>query len=190
MHARVSTRQIQSGQMDEALRILRDQTQPVVREQGGFKEGLVLVDRNTGKLITISLWETEADLRAFNPPGYVDAVAAGPTTREVYELIVEPRAPGETQFTCARVNYRQLQPGKMDEAIRRYRETIAPALRAQPGATGRRGFVMADRSADMIFTIRMWALEADRSATPPGGDVDDLAVGPTVRELYDVALQM
>lgn len=188
MYARVSTRQIQPGQMDEAIRILRDQTVPTVREQRGFKGGPVLVDRNTGKQITISVWETEADLRANDPPGYVDVVAAGPTTREVYEVIVEPRAPGETQVTCARVAYRQLQPDKMDEAIRRYRETLVPALRAQPGATGQ-GFVLADRSADKIFTVRMWTSEADRTATPPGGDVDDLAVGPTVWELYDVAFQ-
>ena len=187
MHARVSTRQIQSGQMDEAVRILRDQTQPVVLGQSGFKEGLVLADRNTGKLITISLWETEADLRANDPPGYVDAVGAGPVTREVYEVIVEPRA-RETQVTCARVAYRQLQPDKMDEAIRRYRETLVPAIRAQPGATGQ-GYVLADRRADKIFSVRMFALEADRTATPPGGDVDDLAVGPTVWELYDVAFQ-
>ena len=187
MHARVSARQIQSGQMDEAVRILRDQTQPVVLEQRGFKEGLALADRNTGKLITISLWETEADLRANDPPGFVDAVASGNTTREVYEVIVEPRTPRETQLTCARVNYRQLQPGKMDEAIRRYREIVAPAVNVQQGPGG--GLVMADRSADKIMTIRMFASEADRSATPPGGDVDDLAAGPTVRELYDVALQ-
>ncbi len=76
----------------------------------------------------------------------------------------------------------------MDEAIRRYRETLAPALRAEQGSTGG-GFVLADRGADRIFTVRMWASEADRSASPPGGDVDDLAAGPRVRELYDVALQ-
>ena len=189
MHARVSTRQIQSGQMGAAIRILRDETQPVVQEQRGFKEGLVLADSNTGKLITISLWDTEADLRANDPPGFVDAVATGSTTREVYEVIVEPTASRETQATCARVNYRQLQPGNMDAAIRRYRDTLVPALRAEGSGLGG-GYVLADRSADRIFTVRMFASEADRMATPPGGDVDDLAAAPTVREMYDVAVQM
>ena len=188
MHARVSTRQIQSGQMDEAIRILRDQTVPTVRGQRGFKEGLVLADRNTGKLITISLWETEADLRANDPPGYVEAVAAGPPTREVYEVIVESTASEETRATCARVSYRQLQPDKMDEAIRTYQETVVPAANAQEGGAG--GYVLADRSADKIVTIRMWTSEAERGANQPAGAVDALAVGPTVRELYDVALQV
>ena len=85
-HARVSTRQIQSGQMDEAVRILRDQTLPIMRERNGFKGGLVLVDSSNGRLMTISLWETEADLRASEPPGFVDVVATGGPTREVYEV--------------------------------------------------------------------------------------------------------
>ena len=188
MHARVSTRQIQSGQMDEAVRILRDQTVPIVSQLRGFKEGLVLADSNTGKLITMSLWDTEVDLRANDPPGYVDAVAAGSVTREVYEVIVGSTASEETKATCARVNYRQLLPDKMDEVIRTYRETVAPAVNAQQGGAG--GFILADRGADKIMTIRMFTSEADRSAIQPAGDVDPLAVGPTVRELYDVALQM
>ena len=90
MRARMSTRQIQSGQMDEAIGILGDQSVPTVRKQKGFKGGHMLADRNTGKLITISLWETEADLRANNPLGGLEAVTAGPTTREVYEYIETP----------------------------------------------------------------------------------------------------
>ena len=86
MHARVSTRQIQSGQMDEAVRILRDHTLPILKERNGFKGGLVLADRSVGKLMTISLWETEAALRANEPPGLVDVVATGGATREVYEV--------------------------------------------------------------------------------------------------------
>ncbi len=76
----------------------------------------------------------------------------------------------------------------MDEAIRTFRETVLPAVRAQQGGAG--GYVLADRGADKIMTIRMWVSEAERGATQPAGDVDPLAVGPTVRELYDVALQM
>jgi len=86
MHARVSTCQIQSGQMDEAVRIIRDQTLPFMKERNGFKGGLVLSDRITGKLMTISLWDTEADLRSNEPPGFVDVVASGGPTREVYEV--------------------------------------------------------------------------------------------------------
>lgn len=173
--------------MEEVVRVTRDQVMPIIREQRGFKEGLVLADRNTSKLITISLWETEADLRAFVPPGYVDAVAAGPTTREVYEVIVEPVALGESQATCARVHYRRIQPDKMDEAIRMFRETVVPAVRAQQGDAG--GLILADRSAYKIIAMRMWTSEADRNASQPLGDIDSLTVGPTIRELYDVTLQ-
>lgn len=86
MHARVSTRQIQSGQMDEAVRILRDQMAPAVREVSSFKGGLVLTDPSAGKLVTISLWETEADSRVWTPPGFIDVVVSGSVTVEIYEV--------------------------------------------------------------------------------------------------------
>jgi heme-degrading monooxygenase HmoA len=37
---------------------------PAAKRQQGFKSIKLLVERNTGKLQSISLWETEADVRA------------------------------------------------------------------------------------------------------------------------------
>jgi heme-degrading monooxygenase HmoA len=90
MHARVNYRQIPPGKMDEAIRIYRDQTLPDRRGQKGFKAGYVLTNRRTGKLIAIALWDTEADMRASQPPNYADAVA-GPAVREEYEVSLRAR---------------------------------------------------------------------------------------------------
>ena len=40
----------------------------------------------SGNLVTISLWETEADSRGWAPPGAIDVVVSGSATVEIYEV--------------------------------------------------------------------------------------------------------
>ncbi len=89
MHARVNYRQVPPDKMDEVIRTYRDVTVPYRRAQRGYKGGYLLTNRSTGKLISIALWETEADMLATTPPGAVDAVTGEPPVREIYEVSVE-----------------------------------------------------------------------------------------------------
>jgi len=65
MYTRVVNIQFQSGKIDEASRIVRDFIVPVMKGQKGFKGQLLFTQRDTGKAISINLWEAEADLTAF-----------------------------------------------------------------------------------------------------------------------------
>ena len=65
MYARVTTIQVQPGKMDEVTSIWRDLVERGAKPQKGFKGGWLLLDPNTSKGISISLWEAEADLTAF-----------------------------------------------------------------------------------------------------------------------------
>lgn len=96
MNARVVTAQFQPGKIDEAVRIFRDSAMPAAKQQQGFKGALLLTDPNTGKGISITLWETEADLKATETSGFFQEqitkfaqVFAGPPTREGYEVSVQ-----------------------------------------------------------------------------------------------------
>jgi heme-degrading monooxygenase HmoA len=64
VHARVSTIQGSTDQIDEGIDRIRDTTLPAVKEIDGFKGILSLVDRQTGKGLTVTLWESEEALRA------------------------------------------------------------------------------------------------------------------------------
>ena len=89
MHARVNYRQVPPDKMDEVIRTYRDVTVPDRRAQKGFKGGYILTNRDTGKVIALALWETEADMMAATPPGAVDAVTGEPPVRETYEVSIE-----------------------------------------------------------------------------------------------------
>jgi heme-degrading monooxygenase HmoA len=99
MHARVVTTQLQPGKTDEAIRVYRDSVVPAARKQKGFKGGLLLTDRATGKGISIALWETEADMKATETSGYLQeqiakfgALFAAPPVRETFEVTVQESA--------------------------------------------------------------------------------------------------
>jgi heme-degrading monooxygenase HmoA len=63
MFARISTFQGPPDQTAEGLRVAREQILPAARLQDGFK-GIFLFDRESGKSVSITLWETEEDMKA------------------------------------------------------------------------------------------------------------------------------
>ncbi len=96
MYARVVNVQFKQGMLDEAKRIVNESVVPVLKEQKGFKSQFLLTQQDTNKAISINLWETEADLTAFETSplyrevlGKLAAVLAAPPAGEAYEVSVQ-----------------------------------------------------------------------------------------------------
>lgn len=64
MFARVSTFRGPVDRTSEGIRVAREQILPAARLQDGFRGIYILFDRESGESIALTLWETEADLRA------------------------------------------------------------------------------------------------------------------------------
>ncbi len=64
MHARVSIFEGAPDEIDEALRQAREQVLPQAKQMDGFKGLIALGDRQSGKTLGITLWESEEDMRA------------------------------------------------------------------------------------------------------------------------------
>ena len=95
MHARVSIATAQPGKIDDLIKVYRDSVLPAAKKEKGFKGLSLLTDRNTGKGMVISLWDTEADMTAMESSGYnreqsakVIPLLAGTPTIEHYEVSV------------------------------------------------------------------------------------------------------
>jgi hypothetical protein len=96
MFARAVNVEFRSGKVDEASRIVQEDIVPVLKAQKGFKGQLLLTQRDTGKAISLNLWETEGDLTAFETMpvygelmGKLAGVLAGPPAGERYEVSVQ-----------------------------------------------------------------------------------------------------
>jgi len=65
MHARITYSQLVSTEkVDEALTIWKEKVGPTLKQTKGFKGAYLIGDRSTGKGVTITLWDSEADLNA------------------------------------------------------------------------------------------------------------------------------
>lgn len=93
MYTRAITLPIQRGKVDEAIRLFRDSIAPMFKQRKGFKDGYLVGDRNTGKAVSITLWETEADATSLDTSGFYQQWTAmlapylsGPAVREQDEV--------------------------------------------------------------------------------------------------------
>jgi len=97
MYARVLFTQIRPEQTDEVIQLYRESVVPEQRKQHGFKSVMLLSDRTTGKGISITFWETEADLEASDEASqyYQEQIAKFATyltarpVREAYEVTIQ-----------------------------------------------------------------------------------------------------
>jgi heme-degrading monooxygenase HmoA len=68
MFARVSSYDGPAGLSDEEVEQITkrtiDEVMPNVRQMGGFRGVMSLLDRGSGKSLTITLWESQADMQA------------------------------------------------------------------------------------------------------------------------------
>ena len=200
MYARVVTGQYQSGKIDEGLQIFLNSILPAARQQPGYKGAMALVDRTTGKAITIGLRETAADMQAMETSGYLQEqfakvmpLLAGAPVVEVYEVSIQEVQKGGTGGH-ARVLTATTQLGKMDEGMQIIRDSILPAARQQPGFKG--GLWLLDRSTGKVIAITLWETEADLLAGETSGylreqlgKVAHLLATQVVREMYEVTVQ-
>ena len=88
----------------------------------------------------------------------------------------------------------QVQPGKVDEAVAIFRDSVGPAARQQKGF--KNGYFLVDRSADKIVGFSLWESEADVAALAESGFYQEqlakfaaVFTGPPEREVYEVLVQ-
>jgi heme-degrading monooxygenase HmoA len=76
MYARVAQVRIQSERIDEATEIYRERVVPALVEQPGFRGALLLAQPESGRGISITLWESEAARTTSEVSGFYDAQLA------------------------------------------------------------------------------------------------------------------
>ena len=94
MYARVVTLQVRPDKGEEAVRNYEASLENSKRRPG-YKAGFLLTDPETGKAFSITLWESEEDVRGGDTDGYYDKqmetmgdVWAKPPVREAYQVSV------------------------------------------------------------------------------------------------------
>ncbi len=96
MFARVTIVQMKKDKVDEAINLFRESVVPAAKSQKGYKDIYLLTDRNTGKGISIAVWDTEENAVANEQSGYYQEqlskfkdLFTAPPAREGYEVSVQ-----------------------------------------------------------------------------------------------------
>ena len=104
--------------------------------------------------------------------------------REFYDVSIMDRPEGVTAATRVRVNRRKIQPGKLDEAIRLFNDSIIPTVRDRKGNVS--AWLLTDAASSEIVAVAFWASDEEMMAEEPPGDVTPISVGPVQRHHCDV----
>ena len=94
MFARATIGEALPERLDKMTHKIREHVLPALRMQGGFVGVLVLVEHESGKVLAVTLWESEQAMNATEEAAYwlrvFSAEAAGGMITEVerYEVII------------------------------------------------------------------------------------------------------
>jgi heme-degrading monooxygenase HmoA len=93
MHAQVVRAQVQPARVEAAVAVFSDDVVPAASEEHGYIRAYLFIDRATNRVMSLSLWETEADVVALAESGVYRRELAkvlphlsGAPEREVYEV--------------------------------------------------------------------------------------------------------
>jgi heme-degrading monooxygenase HmoA len=95
MFAQVNSVQTAADKLAGLLKFCQERV-PAVRETPGFKGFYLLADRQSGKIVTISLWDSEDDLRQNNQARGAEVrkeasseLGIAPTPVDIYEVVLQ-----------------------------------------------------------------------------------------------------
>jgi heme-degrading monooxygenase HmoA len=98
--ARVSTYTGTSDELDEAIRQVRENTLPKLMQLDGYKGAYFLVDRQNGKSLSVTLWESEEAMSTSEEAAnslrseVADALGTQMVGVERYEVAIAPQEEG------------------------------------------------------------------------------------------------
>lgn|SRR5687767_10327030 len=97
-YTRLTTLQADPSKLEDGIRFFREQAITTARQQRGFQGARLLVDRQSGKAVAVTLWESEEAARAaegaMNQSRTQGAQMLGATnpTTELLEMVVNENA--------------------------------------------------------------------------------------------------
>ncbi|MGY1679249.1 antibiotic biosynthesis monooxygenase [Geodermatophilus sp. SYSU D01176] len=138
MYARSTTIRVRPEVVDDLTTAIRDDVMPMVTRLEGCVGLSLLTDRDTGRCIATSAWETEDAMHASAEQirASRERVAErfrATTEVQEWEIAVLHRAHRAGDGACARVTWARTGPANLDRVTTAYRESLMPWWEQTPG---------------------------------------------------------
>ena len=140
MYARSTTIQAQPSSVDAGVAHIRDDVMPRLQEVDGCVGLSLLADKQTGRCILTTAWETDEAMRAsaeqirpIRDRAAAEFGGVGDPMVEEWEIAVLHRDHRSGEGACARATWVQLPPDRLDQGIEFYKASVLPDLEALDG---------------------------------------------------------
>ena len=172
MFVRTTEVQADAAKIDEGIAVVRDDIFPAVSEMGGCVGMSLLVNRDSGRCIATTAWDSQDAMREsaervvpLRDRAEQSLGGSGSEVRQ-WEVAVVHRDHVAPEGACARLTWLSGDPGLADRAIDTYKMAVLPRLEEMDGFCS--SSLMIDRDAGrvvgtVVFESRE-ALEASRDA--------------------------
>jgi len=169
MYARSTTIKGDPGSIDTLIAFVRDEVMPAITALDGSVGLSLLVDRETGRCIATSSWETEEAREASRETlsgmrSRGAEILGGAIQIDDWEIAVMHRDHQVTDDSCCRVTWAQYDAAAVDRGVDYFRGTVLPMVESADGFCS--ASLMVDRATGracgtVVFDSRA-ALEATR----------------------------
>ena len=152
MHARTTTIQADPAKIAGGIASVRDQVLPAVTRMDGCVGMSMLVDRETGRCIVTTAWESETALRdsaekvrPLRERAEQDMGSSSTSSVDMWEVAVVHRDHPIPDGACARVTWLSGDPDTAERAVDMYRMAVLPRVQELAGFCS--GSLLIDRDA-------------------------------------------
>jgi heme-degrading monooxygenase HmoA len=135
VYARSTTIQAQPSRIDVGITHVRDEIMPTIQDIAGYVGISLLADRESGRCIVTTAWETEEAMQAsaeWVRPLRERAAemfgTSGGLKVEQWEIAVLHRDHHSADGCCVRAAWTKVPPDRAEEAIDFYRISVLPSL--------------------------------------------------------------
>jgi len=138
MYARTTTIRGTSQAIDDATAYMRDEVMPAVQQMDGFVGLSFLADRDSGRCIVATAWQTEEAMRAtMDRVGpmrdRVAEVLGGSPEVQTWEIAVLHRVKEAPAGAWVRVTWPRVDPPRIDQLLDTFRMGVLPTLEGMDG---------------------------------------------------------
>jgi heme-degrading monooxygenase HmoA len=153
------------NKVDEAIKLWTQDILPLLKKQKGFSGATLLGNRKTGDGLSVSYWETEANMKEARGQVRPEALKVlGKTGGSIVEddeceVALLERFKPPMAGVWARVTTVHGDPAHASEAVSNFKENIVPTIAKQSGA--RTAYFFVNRQSGKIFAGSIWDTEHD-----------------------------
>ena len=189
MYARSTTISGDPDALDAGIVFVQDEVMPTILAVDGCVGMSLVADRETGRIIATSSWESQEAMAASRDQlapmrSRGGEILGGSPEIEEWEVVVMHRDHPTTDESCCRITW--ARPRDLDRMLEMWRSTLLPQIEAMPGFGS--ASMLVDRDSGIMcgtvsFDSRA-ALEASRGAAAA---LREKAVREAGSEILDVA---